>query len=260
MEKLTNKKYLIIIVFIILLVSIFIIFSKDRNKGENWSNNFNKSILAISESQSPRYLAINKLLNNNFESIKKESLTKDNSNVSVFSVTYNYSNEFTNHINDSDDNKKHRGGVIIFRVIDKYVEKIWESQEIIQGLSNPGVKFLDIDNDGFKEIVVTVPQSNIYENLYIYKFKDENFNLISPLVEEEYTKIEISEIYGTSPVEISDKNNDKIMEISTRELVDIIPGAPGDNPGAGRLIIKTYKFNGEVYELWKEEKTPDHAS
>lgn len=259
MEKLTNKKHLIIIVFVILLISVFIIFSMDNDVGENWSNNFDKSILAVSESRSPRYLAINKLLKDNFELIKKESITEDNSSESVFVATYNYSSEFINHINDLDVNKKHRGGIIVFSVFDKYVEKIWESQEIIQGLGNPGVRFLDLDSDGFKEMVVAVPQSNIYESFYVYKFKDKSFNLISPLVKEEYTKIEISEIYGTTPIEISDKDNDKIMEISTRELVDIIPDSSDENLGAGGVVIRIYKFNSEVYELWKEEKISNHA-
>jgi hypothetical protein len=151
--------------------------------------------------------------------------------------------KLTQYYNHPEDEKnKFRGGVIVFTYDGKKINIIWESRENFY--ENVGeTEFKDIDNDSVDELILKGGYgSRQSPNYYIYKWKNDQFNLINP--NPESNDISDRLMIGDG-ADLRDVDNDKIYEVVT-----VVEKDKYDPESTKRY---TYKFNGSYYFLWKEE-------
>ena len=118
---------------------------------------------------------------------------------------------------------------------------------------------MDINSDGIPEIVWEYDLGVTGRNnaFYVYKFAGDRFKIITPVRTVEgitpsgsilkYNDTLLSGDSGLTQME--DIDNDGVQEITVGDWM----GAIGDN--AGGKDIKIYKYDGDKYYLWKEDKT-----
>lgn len=137
------------------------------------------------------------------------------------------------------------GGIIVFKTENDKPTIFWESEEAINVGSSV---FFDIDNDGIPEIVWDgyFGATGTDRAFYVYKYNKEEFKLITPteIVKTSSLTYKQTTLGGDSSLTyMKDIDGDKIQEIIV-----------GYRDDSGIKNVQIYKFNGEVYELWKEEK------
>lgn len=236
----TNKSVIKIIVAILLTTVIFIL-AKSVNK--NLPDNQN------SDSKSAREKAIEDIMSKN-ESVwnKEAKIFGDSKNLLVFT---GYADDPKNHPEEDSIELSSRAGIIAFRFSQNKLSEVWESLEPMSGVGKPGIKFDDLNFDRYPEVLVSFIQSKYNENLYIYRYNPKlgNFSLISP-IESQLGGGLISSLYGDlEGIKIIDIDGDNIKEVIITNSLNI-----EDMSQPIERKKQIYKFNGEAYKLWKEEK------
>ena len=246
-----NKKTVIYAIIILALPAIYLLlanWSSDRrlnNVGDN------QNIISKKNKPSNRDIAIQEALTNPDKLLRRAQF-----NGATYLLT-GYDDVFY-----GDNNKKENkpgwkfGGLIVFKLENGRPVFFWESSENINVGRIGG--FMDINSDGIPEIVWEYDLGVTGRNnaFYVYKFAGDRFKIITPVRTVEgitpsgsilkYNDTLLSGDSGLTQME--DIDNDGVQEITVGDWM----GAIGDN--AGGKDIKIYKYKGERYYLWKEEK------
>jgi len=140
-------------------------------------------------------------------------------------------------------------GILVFKIENGEVKKIWESTEEIY-LTLPRIEVRDITGDGKNEILVFWSNGK-FENLYIYSWTGVDFMNITPFEETGMISVfNADEGY----IEVKDIDGDKIEEV-----IMITARSIGWDEKAAESINEyyrqIYKWNPvkQQYYLWKEE-------
>ncbi len=149
--------------------------------------------------------------------------------------------------------KEEQGGIIVFKIVDKEPQIFWETSNPVT-LTRPVIETRDITNDGKVEILADWSDGTI-DNLFIYSWTGSEFKFISPttLFKSPYSGKEIIGyifVVRMGDIQIKDIDNDNIDEV-------IISGGTTRDKIGNEIPIqreRIYKFNGQEYKLWKEEK------
>ncbi|MBI3589381.1 MAG: VCBS repeat-containing protein [Candidatus Liptonbacteria bacterium] len=157
----------------------------------------------------------------------------------------------TGYQESNTENKPGRrfGGILVFKIENKKPVLFWESEEYVNTGKVAG--FRDINNDGIDEIVWDYDLGVTGRNnaIYIYKFDKDKFRLITPIEIEESSKFSTSIKYGRTILS-GDNDLTYMKDIDGDKIQEIVVGYR-----EGNIINRqTYKFNGQEYKLWKEEK------
>lgn len=250
-----NKKTLPLILIIFLGVSLWAYFSYNKNKDSTIAKapQFNSQL----SEEKPRQYLIGYL-----DSLTKEQIETsgffssgyiNNQYPKVYSAYYLPNNPDTvlkkiteNYNHPESKLGKTRAGVIVFNIINNKFHIIWESEDFLSAAIQGFTKFQDINNDGVDELVLTVGQgARQIPALWIYKWDGSVFKLINP---NPGADSESKRWLAGISAELKDVDGDKILEavvtseetsLKTREV---------------ETINRIYKFNGQEYKLWKEEK------
>jgi hypothetical protein len=139
---------------------------------------------------------------------------------------------------------KNDAGALLY----KKNELIWESEEPIEKINTVDSDFIDINNDGIEELLLIdwVGEKLTGCNVFIYSFNNDDMELITPYEIISYQGINYKTSQIVDCTDIIDIDNDENIEIITEEL----------NTITKEKIIRTYKFNGLKYSLWKEVTEP----
>src|SRR3989344_789865 len=243
-----NKKTVIYAIIILALPAIYLLlanWSSDRrlnNVGDN------QNIISKNNKPSNRDIAIQEALTNPDKLLRRAQF-----NGATYLLT-GYDDVFY-----GDNNKKENkpgwkfGGLIVFKLENGRPVFFWESSENINVGRIGG--FMDINSDGIPEIVWEYDLGVTGRNnaFYVYKFENSGFKLITPLLTTTPSgstwNYNITLLCGDSGLtQMEDIDNDGVQEI----MVGDWKGSIGDNT-AGK-DIKIYKYDGDKYYLWKEEK------
>ena len=141
------------------------------------------------------------------------------------------------------------GGIIVFKIENGQIRKIWESTDEIL-LSIPRIEVRDITGDGKSEILAFWSDGKT-EILYIYSWTGDNFKLITPItsfVSPGNRKIISGPIFGSYDGGILAKDIDGNK---LEEVIIIVE----DPYGEGENYQRIYKWDIEnkEYYLWKEK-------
>lgn len=141
-------------------------------------------------------------------------------------------------------------GIIFFKLENNQIKLFWESSEDI---SNGGsFRFQDIDNDGIAELIWEGDGGVTGENnsIYVYKFNGSGFKLITPAETAEVVNLKGEKIKHISTILGGDSDLTYMKDIDGDKIQEIVVGYR-----EGNIINRQiYKFNGQEYKLWKEEK------
>jgi hypothetical protein len=146
------------------------------------------------------------------------------------------------------------GGIIVFGVKDNQPKPIWESKEIITLTMPEVLEVRDITGDKKVEIISTWSDGKV-SILYLYSWDGKTFKYITPLKKSESKYAppnSYSPIFGTNrgDIQVKDLDGDSIDEV-------IISGGVTRDEIGNEIPIESeriYKWNGNEYYLWKEEK------
>ncbi|MBI3589387.1 MAG: VCBS repeat-containing protein [Candidatus Liptonbacteria bacterium] len=241
MNNLNIKKYTPTVIVVLVFIVLFAIFA---NKPANSNNT--QPIDKEKTTLSNRDLAIKEALNNT---------DKLQQRAQVNGVTYiltDYDDTF--YGGGPKENKPgwKFGGIIVFKLGNGKPIMFWESEEAI---NRGSVRFFDINNDGIPEIIWDgyFGATGRDSAFYVYKFNNTGFKLITPTETIKTSSITYKQtiLGGDSGfTQIEDIDNDKIQEI----IVGYRDGGIIVGDRSGVIHRQIYKFNGQTYELWKEEK------
>lgn len=230
--KYLNKKiiYTIIIIIIILVSFVLAINYFKQNEGTQEPSNNNGEPSGEEPNLSNRDIAIKEALENpdKFQKIEFKN--------NIYFITRYDEEKFT------EKNQNTRpAGFIFFKLEEGKPVLFWESKEL---LSNSGFgEFSDIDSDGIKEFIwLESGATGRGAAFYIYRFSSDGFELITPT--EHRITYNITLIGGDAHLTyMEDIDNDGIQEIRV-----------GYEDKDGNKQFEIYKYDGEQYYLWKEEK------
>ena len=138
-------------------------------------------------------------------------------------------------------------GILLFRIENNIPFLVWESEQFDDATSSV-TGFLDVTGDGNKEMLVTWHDFVGFEELHIYEhLGGHTFRLISSASGEAMF------LSRKDKIKLTDFDGDDIPEIW-------FPNSwRADQTGLDFTKPEsyvTYKWNGEEYELWKEQATP----
>lgn len=251
------QKYKIIILLIVVAVllavalSFYYFFNVNNKPSVPNIDNVNQQQVQNNPNQGEVKISFREEALNKFYGNPEQSLLLRINNREFRIVSYQSGNPNGRPYNYQDV-PKFRGGVTFLEKKNDKWEIFWESSEAIDTCC-PSVDLRDLTNDGVEEIIVTVigPTG---ENIayYIYQWRDGIFKIISPVREITTTigTFKDTEI-GGYPAEIKDIDGDNIYEVIV-EYEDNISSDPYSPKYVNYRQI--YKYNGEQYYLWKEEK------
>jgi len=248
MKYLNKKTVIYTVIILVLLASIFlgINYLKQNGSTKDPSNNNNNNPSVEESNLSNRDIAIREVLEN------PDKIRRTEINGEVYPLT-GYDDTFYGKSRKENKPGWKDGGIIVFKLVNDKPVFFWESKEII----NQGrpAHFQDINNDGINEIVWeyylgVTGRDNCF---YVYKFENSGFKLITPLLTTTPSgstwNYNITLLCGDSGLtQMEDIDNDGVQEITVGDWMGVI----GDN--AGGKDIKIYKYDGDKYYLWKEEK------
>jgi len=146
-----------------------------------------------------------------------------------------------------------RGGIVVFEIINNKPLIFQEIQSDVL-LTGPVLETRDITNDDKIEILANWSDGTI-NNLFIYSWAENNFKLISPITEST-SPFSGKKIKGyrfvvrRGDIQVKDLDGDNIDEV-------IILGGTTRDEMDNEISIESetiYKWNGEEYYLWEEEK------
>lgn len=240
MTSIVKIKIVIILIILVIIggISLVLILQgekpEEQNEGKEQPPNQQLSLKEIMEQR---------VINSKGERYPKYSLEKEgekNIIVTYYSPQYYFIPE----------EKEHNGGIMVFKISDDgNVKKFWESPDENITLPIPSIEVRDITGDGKSEII-TMWSNGKFENLYIYSWTGSSFVSITP-----FGETSIISIFNArdGEIEIKDIDDDRIEEILLirrkilgfdEELLEPITES----------YRETYKWNGQEYYLWKEEK------
>jgi hypothetical protein len=163
-----------------------------------------------------------------------------------------YKSHAGNHFNVATGEWDGRAGIILFEENNQTLEEFWESSDdILMICHSTPIKFLDLNSDNVKEIIIT--ESSCARNwaYYIYEWKkeDNTFKLITPLSDD-----------GRGPVVggfFQDIDADGIDEIVNKWEEDpyylLALDIEDDRYFLRNERQQIYKYDGDKYVLWKDE-------
>jgi len=235
-----NKKTTTPVIIVLAFLTIFFLLA-NRPPDKNLNNDENNQNISPEDKNklSNRDVAIKEALES------PDSLRRTEINGETYILT-GYS--------ESDAYKENKpgwalGGIIVFKIENGLPTLFWESQEFIN--SGKTAIFKDINNDGINEIVWEGSLDRGRRNIsfYVYKFAGDEFKIVTPIdIGTSFTLLS----GHSSLTYMKDIDNDGIQEIVVGRNEDI-----SGNFDIRQQYQQTYKFNGQVYELWKEEKVPN---
>jgi hypothetical protein len=256
MKHLNKKIFYLIIILLALLIPIFLFInwqSPEIPKIADDSKDVQETPQEI-PALSNRDIAIKEVLENPDKIVRRTEI-----NGETYFLT-GYDDVFYGD-NSKKENKPGQkfGGLIVFKLENGKPVFFWESNEYINVGRVGG--FVDINNDGISEIVWEYDLGVTGRNncFYIYKFVNDRFGLITPAKTIELItpsggtlKYNRTLLCGDSALTyMKDIDNDGIPEIMVGEFTNAIIG---DDIGGRAKDIRIYKYDGDKYYLWKEEK------
>ena len=247
-----NKKTVICAIIILSILTTYLLLANlsSRKNLDNTGNN--QTTTPRDNKLSNRDIAIQEVLANPDKLLRRTQI-----NGETYLLT-GYDDVFYGDNNKKENKSGQKfGGLIVFKLENGKPILFWESTEYINVGRVGGL--IDINNDGIKEIVweYDLGVTGRNNSFYVYKFAGDGFKLVTPMkIVELTTPLGITLKYNrtliggdSSLTYMSDIDNDGIQEITVGDWMGVI----GDN--AGGKDIKIYKYDGDKYYLWKEDKT-----
>ncbi len=185
---------------------------------------------------------------------RRYSLTKDSPKNLI--ITY-YQIDLKNLHAEDVALRRHQQGILVFKEKESgEIKLLWESNDYISQ-TRPIIGVYDLTGDGVNEIL-TLWQNGKYEDLYIYKWDGNGFDMISPYYDSKWSDGVIRKAFAfnarDSEMKIFDVDKDGIPEIIQSN--NIIIRTQEDGFDLTKEVFHAYKWNGSKYYLWKEQEKP----
>jgi hypothetical protein len=244
-----SKKYFIFILFFLIVILVFCIYSTFKaSKTKEIPIFQNSSWRAQKEMISPRDAQVENYLNfpEKFPSASFEDR--------LFHLVF-YFNSDGDKVQNFEGPYGNRAGVMVF----ENQTKIWESKESIAELYDHSAEFKDITGDGVPEIVVIDGGggNGVSCGVNVYKWNENTFQLITPSPDIED---------GINPCNGADATKGGFIDVDNNGAMELIsfrwdkayPKIIDNNDPrfyATKEIKLIYKFNGTKYFLLEEIPT-----